>query len=59
MWSIWLAPSTQGANHTHLSELLSEREGIDIGRMTLRHILVSAGMESPRKRRPPKHRVRR
>ena len=48
-----------GANHTHLSELLSEREGIDIGRITLRRILVSAGMESPRKRRPPKHRVRR
>ena len=49
----------QGANHTHLSELLSEREGIDMGRTTLRRILVSAGMESPRKRRPPKHRVRR
>ena len=29
----------QGANHTHLSELLSEREGIDIGRTTLRRIL--------------------
>ena len=25
-----------GANHTHLSELLSERDGIDIGRTTLR-----------------------
>ena len=25
----------QGVNHTHLSELLSEREGIDIGRTTL------------------------
>ena len=49
----------EGANHTHLSELLSEREGIDIGRTTLRRILVSAVMESPRKRRPPKHRVRR
>ena len=48
-----------GANHTHLSELLSEREGIDIGRTTLRRILVNAGMMSPRRRRPPKHRVRR
>ncbi len=48
-----------GANHTHLSELLSERERIDIGRSTLRRILVNAGLSSPRKRRPPKHRVRR
>ena len=35
------------ANHTHLSELLSEREGIDIGRSTLRRILVNAGLSSP------------
>ncbi len=47
------------ANHTHLSELLSEREGIDLGRTTLRRILVNAGLQSPRRRRPPKHRVRR
>ena len=46
-----------GANHTHLSELLSEREGID--RTTLRRILVNAGLSSPRRRRPPKLRVRR
>ena len=49
----------QGANHAHLSELLSEREGIDIGRTTLRRILLNAGLSSPRRRRPPKHRVRR
>ena len=48
-----------GANHTHLSELLSEREGINIGRTTLTRILVNAGLNSPRLRRPPKHRVRR
>ena len=48
-----------GVNHTHLSELLSEREGIEIGRSTLRRILVSAGVNSPRQPRPPKHRVRR
>ena len=48
-----------GANHTHLSELLSEREGIDIGRTTLRRILLDAGLSSPRRRRPPQHRVRR
>ncbi len=49
----------QGANHTHLAELLGEREGIDIGRTTLRRILVNAGLNSPRRRRQPKHRVRR
>ena len=48
-----------GANHTHLSELHSEREGIDIDRTTLRRILVNAGLGSPRGRRPPKHWVRR
>ena len=48
----------EGANHTHLSELLSEREGLDMGRTTLRRILVNAGLSSPRRRRPPKHRVR-
>ena len=49
----------QGANHTHLSELLAEREGIHIGLTTLRRILLDAGLTSPRRRRPPKHRVRR
>ncbi|MYC07377.1 MAG: helix-turn-helix domain-containing protein [Chloroflexi bacterium] len=48
-----------GVNHTHLSELLRERESIDIGRDTLRRILSNAGVSSPRRRRPPKHRVRR
>ena len=33
-----------GANHTHLSELLSERDGI--GGTTLRRILVNAGLSS-------------
>ena len=48
-----------GTNHTHMSELLREREGIDVTRSTLRRLLVSAGENSPRGRRPPKHRVRR
>ena len=48
-----------GANHTHLNELLSERDGINIGRTTLRRILISTGLNSPRRRRPPRHRVRR
>ena len=33
----------EGANHTHLSELLSEREGLDMDRTTLRRILVTPG----------------
>ena len=33
-----------GVNHTHLSELLRERDGIDIARNTLRRILVGAGL---------------
>ena len=47
------------ANHSHLSELLREREGIDIGRTTPRRILTSAGLKIPRHRRTPRHRVRR
>ena len=39
-----------GVNHTHLSELLRERDGIDIARNTLRRILVGAGVNSPRHR---------
>ncbi len=42
-----------GTNHTHLSELLREREGIEVGRTTLRRILTSAALKSPRHRRPP------
>ena len=38
------------ANHTHLGELLREREGIEIGRTTLRRILTGAGLKSPRRR---------
>ena len=48
-----------GANHTHLTELLRDREGIDLSRPTVRRILTRAGISSPRHRRPPKHRVRR
>jgi transposase len=48
-----------GVNHTHLSELLAERERILMSRSTLRRILVEAGLPSPRRRRPPRHRCRR
>jgi transposase len=48
-----------GANDSHLAELLAEREGIELGRVTVRRILRSAGVPSPRRRRPPRHRSRR
>lgn len=48
-----------GANHTHMTELLAEREGISLSRSVVRRILVGAGLASPRRRRPPRHRVRR
>ena len=48
-----------GANHTHLAELLWEHEGLDLSSWTVRRILTRAGIPSPRRRRPPEHRVRR
>ena len=48
-----------GLNHTHLTELLAEREGIGLARTTVRKILIEAGVPSPRRRRPPRHRQRR
>jgi transposase len=55
-----LAQSTYaGCNNQHFTELLAEREGINLSRSTVRRILLGAGIRSPRKRRPPKHRSRR
>jgi transposase len=48
-----------GANDTHLAELLAERESIAISRPSLRRLLRAAGLPSPRRRRPPRHRSRR
>ena len=48
-----------GCNHTHFTELLAEREGICLARATVSAILRGAGIESPRRRRPPQHRCRR
>ena len=48
-----------GINHTHLTELLAEREGIVLSRSTVRRLLVGDGLTSPRRRRPPCHRYRR
>ena len=51
--------SYAGCNNQHFTELLAERESIDLSRSAVRRILLKAGIRSPRKRRPPKHRSRR
>ena len=57
---VQLASATYaGANHTHLTELLRDREGIDLSCPTLRRILVKAGIGSPRSRRSQQRRFRR
>ena len=33
----------RGFNHTHMSEVLPEREGIDLSRSTIRRILLAEG----------------
>jgi transposase len=48
-----------GANDSHLAELLAETEGIVLSRVSVRRILRAAGIASPRRRRPPRHRRRR
>jgi transposase len=48
-----------GFNQQHFTEMLIEREGIAVSRSTVRRILSKAGIHSPRRRRPPKHRKRR
>ena len=55
-----LATSTyQGFNWQHLTEMLAEREGIELSHSTLFRILTAAGVAPVRQRRPPKHRSRR
>src|SRR2546425_1274451 len=49
----------RGFNDHHLTEKLVEKEGIEVCREKVRQILRSAGLPSPRKRRPPRHRSRR
>ena len=48
-----------GFNFQHFTDSLAEREGINISRSTVRRILLNAGIKSPKKRLPPKHRSRR
>lgn len=47
------------SNDTHFTELISEREDIELGRETVRKILRGAGIKPKRKRRPPRHHSRR
>ena len=57
---IRLARTTyEDLNHTHFSEILSEREGITLSRSTVRNILTGNGLKSQRRRRPPRFRQRR
>ena len=48
-----------GFNHSHLSEVLAEREGIHLSRQTVSLLLNRHGLPSARRHRPPKHRIRR
>ena len=48
-----------GCNNQHFADLLAEREGINLSCSSVRRILLEAGIKSPRKRRPPRHRRRR
>jgi len=48
-----------GVNHTHLAELLAEREGLEVADRTIRRILAEANVRPVRTRRPPRHRSRR
>lgn len=48
-----------GINHQHLTELLAERDAIVLSHPTIHRILRAAGIRSPRRRRPPRHRRRR
>ncbi len=48
-----------GLNDTHLTEKLTREEGLAVSRPTVRRLLRRAGLRSPRRRRPPRHRSRR
>ena len=48
-----------GFNQHHFTELLAEREGLDLSVSSVHRILARAGIAAPRRRRPPRHRRRR
>jgi transposase len=49
----------RGFNHTQLTEKLNGYEQIHLSRSSVRSLLLKSGIQSPRKRQPPKHRSRR
>ena len=49
----------RGFNDTHLAEVLTDEEGLAISRSSLRRLLRSRGIASPRRRRAPRYRSRR
>lgn len=48
-----------GLNDHHLTEKLITVEGLAVSRATVQRVLRAAGLTSPRRRRPPRHRARR
>jgi hypothetical protein len=48
-----------GLNDIHLTEKLTAVEGLALSRATVQRLLRTAGVASPRRRRPPRHRRRR
>src|SRR5216683_3502084 len=57
---IELASTTYaGCNYQHLRDLLAERDGIELSRTSVRRILLTAGIPSPRTQRRRQHRRRR
>ena len=48
-----------GLNHTHLTEMLAEREDIHLSRSTVRRVLLAEGVRSPRRHKTPKRYGRR
>ncbi len=48
-----------GLNDVHLTEKLQAVQGLAVSRATVRRVLRAAGLGSPRRRRPPRHRSRR
>lgn len=49
----------QDYNDVHLTEKLADEHGLHLSRATVRALRRTAGLPSPRKRRPPRHRSRR
>lgn len=48
-----------GLNDVHLTEKLTTVEGLTVSRATVQRVRRAAGLVSPRRRRPPRHRSRR